>query len=70
VGRLQSKEKGGPLPSHDTLLDGLVQHGHIVLEIFVAPVDPGLSVFLALPGRTAGLLAAEAGMEETEDGCE
>src|ERR1700722_4341285 len=38
----------------DALLDGVIDHGHVVLEIFVAPVDEdGFAVVLAITRRAA-----------------
>src|SRR5215470_4352369 len=38
----------------DALLDGVIDHGYIVLKILVAPIRPdGLGVFLAVARRAA-----------------
>src|SRR5580692_4408207 len=38
----------------EALVDGVVHHGHVVLEVFVAPVGvDGFRVVLAVAGRTA-----------------
>ena len=40
----------------DSLLDGVVNHGHVVLEVFVAPLgEDGFGVVLAVAGGAAGV---------------
>src|SRR5580698_2729988 len=67
AGGLRDDEVGGdatvrPAPYTEfvgiskALLDGVVDHGHVVLEVFVAPVSvDGFAEVLAVAGGTAGV---------------